>query len=176
MRLLACFVLAATLASASAVGQTPPPAPPPRQSPVPPVRRLPPNVLTQPAAPTCGYRDCDSDGHAALSDAGDDCDDRDPNRYPGNTEIADAGVDQDCNPGTFGARDQDHDGFVDIGVYNIDPSALGTVGERVGGDDCDDRQAQIRPNSQELPNHIDDNCDGLIDNLIGDWYLPPPRH
>jgi hypothetical protein len=23
-----------------------------------------------------------------------------------------------------------------------------------------------------LPNRIDDNCDGLVDNLIGSWWTP----
>lgn len=57
--------------------------------------------------------DRDGDGHGAIHCGGDDCDDRDPNRYPGNTEICDArGIDEDCNPRTVGTLDNDGDGFV----------------------------------------------------------------
>ena len=42
------------------------------------------------------YRDLDGDGHE-----GDDCDDFDARRAPGNPEISDAeGLDEDCNPAT----------------------------------------------------------------------------
>ena len=45
----------------------------------------------------------------------------------------------------------------------------------LGCDDCNDEGRvgrQINPNAQELPNGIDDNCDGEIDNLIGTWRTP----
>ena len=35
-----------------------------------------------------------------------------------------------------------------------------------------DGQAGVRPDAQELPNRVDDNCDGIIDNLIGTWWTP----
>src|SRR5512143_1962870 len=53
--------------------------------------------------------DADGDGHGAISCGGDDCDDADANRYPGNAEVCDAaGVDDDCDPATLGP-DADHD-------------------------------------------------------------------
>ncbi len=58
--------------------------------------------------------DSDGDGHVSISCGGDDCDDGDPNRYPGNTEVCDArGHDEDCDLNTFGNRDSDNDGYVD---------------------------------------------------------------
>jgi hypothetical protein len=57
--------------------------------------------------------DRDGDGFKAITCGGDDCDDRDPNRYPGNTEICDAsGIDEDCDPRTVGSTDLDGDGFL----------------------------------------------------------------
>ncbi|NVJ61488.1 MAG: hypothetical protein HWE27_13915 [Gammaproteobacteria bacterium] len=57
--------------------------------------------------------DRDGDGYKALSCGGDDCDDRDPNRFPGNPEICDAnGIDEDCDATTVGDIDKDGDGFI----------------------------------------------------------------
>lgn len=56
---------------------------------------------------TC--EDVDGDGHEAIACGGDDCDDNDASRYPGNTEVCDA-HDEDCNDATFGFVDADGDG------------------------------------------------------------------
>jgi len=57
--------------------------------------------------------DKDGDGFKALACGGDDCDDRDPNRFPGNPEICDGnGIDEDCDPNTVGEVDKDGDGFI----------------------------------------------------------------
>lgn len=47
--------------------------------------------------------DNDGDGHLSAACGGDDCDDNDPARFPGNVEVFnDNDKDQDCNPETHG--------------------------------------------------------------------------
>lgn len=80
-----------------------------------------------PGRPPCGSNQCweesdqceaacedrDGDGYEAIHCGGDDCDDQNPSRSPGNPEICDAqGIDEDCNARTVGDRDEDRDGFI----------------------------------------------------------------
>ncbi|MHC9510692.1 putative metal-binding motif-containing protein [Kangiella sp. M94] len=59
--------------------------------------------------------DKDGDGYKAMHCGGDDCDDNNPNRNPGNKEICDSqGIDEDCNPRTVGDLDADGDGYVSM--------------------------------------------------------------
>lgn len=106
--------------------------------------------------------DRDGDGVKDSAAGGDDCDDRDPRRYPGNAEIADdEGVDEDCDPSTIGNRDADGDGYVDQRVFNW---VNGRVTMR--GRDCDDLRTNVNPRSVEACNNRDDNCDGWIDEEL----------
>lgn len=106
--------------------------------------------------------DCDGDGQRSNRFGGTDCDDADPRRAPGRTEVADgAGLDEDCNPATFGERDMDRDGFLDAAAFNVDER-----GRRTQGDDCDDRRATVNPSSPEVCNGVDDNCSGTIDEGV----------
>lgn len=48
-----------------------------------------------------GIPDTDGDGHVDHESGGDDCDDGDADRYPGNVELVDPDdVDNDCDPFT----------------------------------------------------------------------------
>jgi hypothetical protein len=56
------------------------------------------NIFCDPATSVCMYAtlDKDGDGHPPVVCGGDDCDDSDPNVYPGAPEVCD-GKDNDCN-------------------------------------------------------------------------------
>jgi len=105
--------------------------------------------------------DADGDGHidATCEDAdgvalGDDCDDGDPARFPGNIEVCDMlGVDEDCDTATFGTLDFDLDGYVDAVCCNGDNCGL----------DCDDARRGIHPDAGETCDGFDNDCDVLID-------------
>ena len=103
---------------------------------------------------TCLDCDADADGSRAIGCGGDDCDDSDARRSPSATEVCDAeDLDEDCDPTTFGGRDDDGDGYVDALCCN------GTS----CGDDCNDAEEGIHPTEAEMCNRIDDDCDGTID-------------
>lgn len=110
---------------------------------------------------TCA--DADSDGHRDHRCGGDDCDDSDPKRYPGNQEVCDAaGHDEDCDPCTVSNPltrdgDKDGDGFIDVKCSNpfpvgyIPPGSCGpsiaidATARRTSGRDCDDGNEVIVP-------------------------------
>jgi phosphopantetheinyl transferase (holo-ACP synthase) len=106
----------------------------------------------------CG--DEDGDGSRSAACGGDDCDDADPSRYPGATEICD-GDDEDCDPDTLGA-DGDGDGYT---------SSACCDGARCG-DDCDDTLNTVNPLASETCDGVDDDCDGMPDDglLVSGCY------
>lgn len=101
--------------------------------------------------------DADGDGRRAGECGGDDCDDGDANRYPGNVEICDLnGHDEDCDLTTFGRRDIDGDGEVDASCCN----------STTCGVDCDDLRRSVNTTSSEVCDGFDNNCDGEIDEGV----------
>ena len=105
--------------------------------------------------------DDDGDGHRALACLGDDCDDTDANRFPGNPERCDTlGHDEDCNSTSLGP-DLDGDGFVSDDCCNTQATGMLACGA-----DCDDARATVNLTALETCNGIDDDCDSVIDNGV----------
>jgi hypothetical protein len=115
----------------------------------------------------------DEDGDTYLSDV--DCDDDDPDVHPGADETCND-IDDDCNgltdedtaiDATAWYADADGDGYGDPGVTRTAcTQPAGYVGN---DDDCDDVDAEINPDADEVCNTVDDNCvDGVDeDGAIG---------
>lgn len=109
--------------------------------------------------------DADGDGFDSVDCGGSDCDDSNANRYPGNAEVCDENdLDEDCDDATFGTRDVDQDGFVDAACCNGD----------LCGEDCDDKDDEVRPGEVEVCDGKDNNCNGVVDDaapsLYPEWY------
>ena len=106
--------------------------------------------------------DADGDGHDAVACGGLDCDDTDRGRFPGNAEVCDsADRDEDCDLTTFGERDADSDDHLDASCCNVDDD-----GEAVCGVDCDDTRAGVNPDSPEVCDDFDNDCDAAIDEGV----------
>jgi hypothetical protein len=94
--------------------------------------------------PNCVDPDKDGDGYKAINCGGNDCNDNDATTFPGNAEVCDsAHHDEDCNVNTFGNKDDDKDGHVDIRCCNKE-----VTGKEFCGEDCDDGNRSMFPGMQ----------------------------
>ncbi len=93
-----------------------------------------------------------------------DCDDGDKTVNPNATEICDA-KDNDCN------------GWADakaMGVNNFEDDDGDLVADAdCGGDDCDDNDPRTAGGAEEVCDHIDNNCNGEVDEqtVQNIWYV-----
>jgi hypothetical protein len=105
--------------------------------------------------------DADGDGHYAIGSCftpADDCDDSNPNNFPGNLEVCD-GQDNNC------------DGVVDEG-YDLDGDGVTSC-----GGDCNDNDPARFPGNPEVCDMKDNDCNGLVDDGLstdadGDGHYP----
>ncbi|MEZ4239124.1 MAG: MopE-related protein [Myxococcota bacterium] len=84
-----------------------------------------------------------------------DCDDNDPDVYPGHDEVCGDLKDNDCNS-VVDDKDLDNDGHIDEACVNYggpDPA-----------DDCDDSSSLVFPGAPETVDGVDNDCDGWIDD------------
>jgi hypothetical protein len=107
----------------------------------------------------------DRDGDGATHDV--DCDDRDPERFPGNVDICN-GIDDDCDeeidedPDIVWYLDGDGDGF-GTADEQLEPSCEGAEGYVANAADCDDADSLIYPGAVEDCDGMDNDCDGDVD-------------
>lgn len=101
-----------------------------------------------------------------------DCNDADPNTYPGAPEICD-GKDNNCDmvideglPQNTYYADTDNDGFGDPNASIQDCSVNPPQGYVTDKTDCDDNNSFVFPGAVEICDGLDNNCDGDIDEGV----------
>ena len=102
------------------------------------------------------------------SDQATDCDDADPDAWPGAPEVAGDGIDQDCDgaDSTECFDDLDGDGFGGASYEDPDGDCTDDPGQVPTGGDCDDADPAILPGAAENPDDgIDQDCDGFDGTL-----------
>jgi len=112
--------------------------------------------------------DSDADG----IDEATDCDDTDPDVYPGAVEECN-GTDNNCSGDENDAldaaiyyQDSDGDGF---GNASVSQSSCSVISDYVSDNtDCDDANSSVNPTATESCNGADDNCDGSTDEGLSD--------
>jgi len=114
---------------------------------------------------------CKSKKTAEWMEMPGDCDDEDVKVHPGVDEVCN-GKDDNCN----GKSDEEGaEGcilyYVDVDKDTYGPAATGKclcasnkIYAASEPGDCDDNNAKIHPNSVEICNNVDDDCNGLLDD------------
>ncbi|MCY3001746.1 MAG: MopE-related protein [Planctomycetota bacterium] len=135
------------------------------------------------------YIDADGDGFGAgvgilttgvcgagYSSVNGDCNDSNPGIFPGAPELCD-GLDNDCDVTideglvTVWYPDVDGDGYGNTAqvLQTCNPPA----GYVIAGGDCDDTNPVVHPNAQELCDGLDNDCDGVTDEVFVESYCTP---
>jgi len=78
----------------------------------------------------------------------DDCDDQDPDAYPGAPEVPYDMIDQDCNG--YDLLDVDNDGYCAEGYFIQSPLFQCALDQSLTGADCDDNDDLINPDNPDL--------------------------
>ena len=108
----------------------------------------------------CACVDFDGDGHInANCPEGDDCNDANPQVYPGRNEVCNNNIDDDCDT-LVDCEDEE--------CVNNDADGDGHYPVPCGGD-CDDEDPDTYPGAVELCDMIDNNCDQLLPAVEQDW-------
>ena len=122
--------------------------------------------------PTDSAPAMDGDGDGVL--AADDCDDANPNVYPGAIEVCD-GADNDCDgqiddsAGDLWYADADGDGYGD--PSRVEQTCTGESWFVADNTDCDDLEASVYPGAPELCDEQDNDCDGEQDEgVLTSWF------
>lgn len=115
----------------------------------------------------CFQADVDKDGSLGPLFGDEDCDDTNPNRFPGNPEIPNNGIDEDCDGkdliviDTYCNQDKDGDSYGTATMIKSADADCNDAGESERSDDCNDNNNKVYPGAPEIPNNgIDEDCTG----------------
>ncbi|HNH50645.1 MAG TPA: putative metal-binding motif-containing protein, partial [Myxococcota bacterium] len=120
------------------------------------------------------YTQLEDDDQDGFREIDGDCDDEDPEVFPGVYEICD-GIDNDCNGDADGDaldilawyQDRDGDGYGNNEVVRLSCEPVPTFASV--GQDCDDADSAIHPSAPiQCGENLDRDCDGVEEDLDQD--------